>query len=295
MKVLREIGVLVWKDLMIDLRRKENILAMFFFALLTLMIFYFALATEQSSQFRLTPLTLQTLTDNTPAKGQLTPAEALRLMPLSRRIYPTQSAFIEALNGAGAWSPEKRIALVQAARTNQIQASAPGMLWVTFLMAGVLGLSRSFAQERENECMDALLLTPVARGVLYLGKMCSNVLFLVIILAMLMPLFGLLFQAPLTQVALPLTGVMLGGVLGFSALGTLLGGLTAALKGKEVLLPLLLFPLLVPILIVSVHLTKVIFTGTPLAAEMNWIQLLVAFDAIYLIVSFLAFDFVVET
>ncbi|HUJ76286.1 MAG TPA: heme exporter protein CcmB, partial [bacterium] len=92
----------------------------------------------------------------------------------------------------------------------------------------------------------------------------------------------------------PLAAVLLGGVVGFSALGTLLGGVTASLRGKEVLLPLLLFPLLVPLLLVVVHVTQSLLAGEPWQAQAAWLQLLLGFDLIFLIVSYLVFDVVME-
>jgi heme exporter protein B len=174
---------------------------------------------------------------------------------------------------------------------------APGFLWVSFLLAGVLGLDKSFGQEREHGCMEGLLLTPAGRGTIFLGKMAGNALFLAVILALLVPLCGLLFgagpgwdRAALTA----LIAVALGVLTGFSALGTLLGGLVATLRGKEVLLPLLLFPLVAPLLIAAVQVTGAILEGATLSSQANWLRLIAAFDAVYLIVAFLAFEYVVE-
>ena len=288
--VLRQIGIILWKDLLIDLRRKENILAMFFFSLLTLLIFQFSLGGEEDLRYRLTPRAVVDLQST----GQLENA-TLAAKTLVGRTFPTQQAFLMAVMETNPKiTGPQRIVLLQAAKRNFLQESVPGLLWVSFLLAGVLGLSKSFGQERENGCIDGLLLTPVNRGVLYLGKMGSNALFLILLLVLLVPVFALLFQAPLDAMIWPLSPVLLGGVLGFCALGTLLGGVTSTLRGKEVLLPLLLFPLITPILIVVVHLTSVILEGGPLADEMGWIQLLVAGDVVFLMISYLVFDFVME-
>lgn len=291
MTAARQIWVILWKDLVIDLRRKENILAMFFFALLTLMIFNFAMGGEEAGRFRLTPRALAGLEQAGYLGGS-----AHQLAPMLGRTYSTQKAFLQALAGLEGLSiePEERIALIKAGRREFLQESAPGVLWVVFLLAGVLGLSKSFGQEKENGCMDGLLLTPVSRGVIYLGKMGSNALFLIILLMLLLPVFSLLFRISLWGVLQPLMLVLLGGVVGFCALGTLLGGITSSLRGQEVLLPLLLFPLITPVLIVVVHLTKVIVEGTPLDEEMGWINLLIAADALYLVISYLVFDYAME-
>ena len=142
--------------------------------------------------------------------------------------------------------------------------------------------------------MDGLLLTPVDRGVLYLGKMLSNTAFMVIILVLLLPLFGLFFQVRLSDVVLPLGAVLLAGVLGFASLGTLLGGITASLKGREVLLPILLYPLLVPLVVAAVFLTGAVLDGGTLSGHGGWLNLLLACDAVFLVVSYLVFDYVME-
>lgn len=290
--VLRQVWVLLWKDLLIDLRRKENLLAMFLFAVLTLLIFKFAVGGDDARHYRVTPRVLALLEQ----EGLSRPAlEALR--GLSGRAYPSRGALLEALDAlrAAPLPPPARIALLKFSARSLLQESAAGLLWVTVLLAGVLGLSRSITTEREGGCMDGLLLTPVSRGVIYLGKMLSNTLFLAVMLALLLPLVSLFFAVGLRDTWLPLMLVMLGGVLGFTALGTLLGGMTASVRGREVLLPILLFPLLVPIVVAVVHLTGVILDGGNLAGQWRWLQLLGAFDAIYLIVSYLAFEYVMES
>ncbi|MDH4121690.1 MAG: heme exporter protein CcmB [Deltaproteobacteria bacterium] len=290
MTPLRQIWIIVWKDLVTDLRRKENILSMFFFALLTLLVFTFAAGPLRDSRWRLTPAAWEALgaAVGEPARN------ALR--PLIDKTYPSQGEFLRAVNELNppGLEDEGRMALAQRTKGDFMEDIAPGILWITFLLAGVLGLDRSFNQEKENGCMDGLLLTPAGRGVLYLGKMTSNALFLLVIMALLLPLFALFFGLPVFQVALPLSGVMLAGIVGITALGTLLGGVVSSLKGKEVLFPLLLFPLLVPILIGVVYLSGLILTGQPVLDETKWWSLVLGFDAVYLIVSFMVFDIVME-
>ena len=170
----------------------------------------------------------------------------------------------------------------------------PGIYWVTFLLSGILSLNKSFQIEKENSCIDALLLAPVSRGSIFLGKMFSNVVFVMTIQLILIPLVGLLFHNGLITYFLELIFLSFITCLGFSSLGTLLSGLTTDLQFKEILLPILLFPLLVPILLASVNIMQSILAGTGLLGESDWIKLLVAFDAIYLIVTYLTFEFVVE-
>jgi heme exporter protein B len=289
---LSQVWVLLWKDLLIDLRRKENIVSMFFFALLTLLIFNFAVGQGEGQRYRLTPRVLGVL-----ERQGFAPQAMAGLRALEGRTFADRSALLAALDGlpGGPAPGDLRIAVLEQARRDFLQESAAGLLWVTLLLAGVLGLSKSFNQEREQGCMDGLLLTPVSRGVLYIGKMLSNTLFLLGILALLLPLFSLFFGVGLRGAWGPLAVVLAGGTLGFTALGTLLGGITASLKGREVLLPILLFPLLVPLVVVVVHLSAEVLDGAPLLAEPGWLQLLAAFDAVFLIVSYLVFEYVMES
>jgi heme exporter protein B len=292
MLALRQLGVLIWKDVVIDLRRKENLVALFFFALLTLLLFNFALTDTGTSRYRITARTLEAL------EQRGVPAEAVgRFRSLVGRSFSGQAELLQALDalrGERA-TTEERIALLELGRRSPARELAAGLLWVTFLLAGVLSLGRSFGQERENGCMEGLLLTPVGRGVLYLGKMGSNAVFLLAVLTLLLPLFALFFQVPVAEALGPLAVLLLAGVLGYSALGTLLGGVTATLRGKEVLLPLLLFPLLVPLLVVVVQLTEAVLEGEPLARHAGLLQFLGAYDAIFLIVSLMVFEHVVES
>ncbi|MCH8074366.1 MAG: heme exporter protein CcmB [SAR324 cluster bacterium] len=315
-----QIGVLIWKDLLIDLRRKENLLGMFLFALLTLLIFNFAVGGGGELRYRITPRVMKILQDDG------LPQESLAVLkPLVGRTYASRADLLEALDAAENRSAEKkstekkstekrstekqsaakeaiagaaagalRIALLEHSGVTLMREAAPGLFWVTVLLAGMLGLSKSFAQEREQGCMDALLLTPVERGVIYLGKMFSNTLFLIAIQVMFLPVFSLFFGVGLRGVWLPLAVVMLGGTLGFAALGTLLGGVTASLKGREVLLPVLLFPLLTPLMVVAVYLTGVVLDGVSLWEQGPWLRLMAAFDGVFLIASFLVFEYVME-
>ena len=270
----------------------ENIVSMFFFALLTLLIFNFAVGEGEGRRYRVTPRVMGVL-----ASEGLTAPQLQTLQMLGGRTFADRAALLQALDRlpGGPLPAEVRIAVLEQSARGFLQESASGLLWVTLLLAGVLGLSRSFTQERDQGCIDGLLLTPVSRGVIYLGKMLSNTLFLTLILALLLPLFSLFFNVGLRGTWGPLTVVLLGGTLGFTALGTLLGGITASLKGREVLLPILLFPLLVPLVVVVVQLSAQILEGAALGEQLQWLQLLAAFDAVFLIVSYLVFEYVMET
>jgi len=135
-----------------------------------------------------------------------------------------------------------------------IQASevGPGVLWVAFLFAGTIGLNRSFMLEKENGCLQGLLLAPMDRTALYFGKLVSNFVFLLIMEVFTLPLFMVFFNIDLLPHLLPLLYVIFVGTLGFCAVGTLLSSLSANLKTRDIMLPILLYPLIIPIIIGSV-------------------------------------------
>jgi heme exporter protein B len=171
---------------------------------------------------------------------------------------------------------------------------APGLMWLAFLFTGVLGLGRSFQGEQANDCLEQLLLFPGDRGNIYLGKLVGNVAFMLAVEGLIMPLFALFFQLNLWAALLPLLVVAILGTLGFAAIGTLFSALTANLRAREVLFPLLLFPLVVPVMIGSVTATGIVLGGGGLAEASGWLKLLGAFDTIFLAVAYLTFEFVVE-
>ena len=168
---------------------------------------------------------------------------------------------------------------------------APGVLWVSFTFAGMLGLSRSFIRESDQGCLDGLLLCPVERHVIYFGKLASNLIFIFISQAITLPLFVALFNLPFNSVLLL---VIVLGTVGFASVGTLFSALTVHTRAREVMLPVLLFPVVMPALIAAVKLTGGILDGLPLAAIMRWLHLLVGFDVIFLAVSYVCFEYVVE-
>jgi heme exporter protein B len=171
---------------------------------------------------------------------------------------------------------------------------APGLLWLAFLFTGVLGLGRSFQAELANDCLEQLLLVPGDRGNIFLGKLVGNVAFMLAVELLIMPLFALFFQLNLWDVLPPLLVVAFLGTLGFAVIGTLFSALTAHVRAREVLFPLLLFPLIVPVVIGSVTATGIILGGGTLGEASGWLQLLGVFDTIFLAVAYLTFEFVVE-
>jgi heme exporter protein B len=171
---------------------------------------------------------------------------------------------------------------------------APGLLWLAFLFTGVLGLGRSFQTEQANDCLEQLLLVAGDRGNIFLGKLVGNSAFMVAVELLIIPLFALFFQLNLWDALLPLLAVTVLGTLGFAAIGTLFSALTATLRAREVLFPLLLFPLVVPVIIGSVTATSIILGGGAIGEASGWLKLLGAFDTIFLAVAYLTFEFVVE-
>jgi heme exporter protein B len=168
----------------------------------------------------------------------------------------------------------------------------PGLLWVAYLFAGVLGMNRAFAAELENDALSALALAPVDRGFLFLGKALASFLVLAAVQAITAVVFALAFGLDLAGVALPLAGVAALGGFGIACAGTLLAAISVRTRYREVMLPLLLLPLLVPVLLGAVRAT----TQLLLVGSLPWppVQLLLVADAIYLIVSFLCFEYVLD-
>ena len=176
-------------------------------------------------------------------------------------------------------------------RVERASQVAPGVLWVAIMFAGMLGLARSFVLERDQGCLDGLLLCPVDRSVLYLGKLIGNVLFISMTEVIILPLCFALFNLPFRLLLIP---VLLMGTIGFSAVGTLVSAMTVHARAREVLLPVLVFPLILPAIIAAVKVTGGILDGQPWSEMGNWLQLLIGFDVIFCTVSFIVFDYVVE-
>jgi len=177
-------------------------------------------------------------------------------------------------------------------RVANVKQIAPGVLWVTFTFAGMLGLNRSFILEKDKGCLEGLLLTPVDRSAIYFGKMLGNLIFMSVVEAIVLPIFWVLFNPPLFSPALIVIIVL--GTLGFAGVGTLFSAIAVHTRAREVMLPVLLFPIVVPLMIAAVKITGGLLDGQPFSEMRNWLNLLVGFDIIFLIVSYMTFDYVVE-
>src|SRR5438128_11764904 len=175
-------------------------------------------------------------------------------------------------------------------RVDNKAASAPGVLWVAFVFASLLGLRRTIAAEREKGSMDRLLLCPVDRKAIYLAKLLGNLLFIGVVEIVALPVYAALFNVPLFAGAL--LPIVLLGTLGIATVGTLFSAMAAATRARELLLPVLVFPLIVPVVISAVRATGSLMV--PALNEPPWIGLMAAFDIIFLSISMLTFEFVIE-
>jgi len=174
-------------------------------------------------------------------------------------------------------------------RVDNKAAIAPGALWVAFVFASLLGLGRTISNERECGLMDRLLLCPVNGKAIYLAKLLGNLLFIGIVELVALPVFAALFNVPLFGALLPIVFL---GTLGIAAIGTLFSAMAAATQARELLLPILVFPLIVPVIIGAVRATGILIA--PSVNEPPWLGLMTAFDVIFLSVSMLTFEFVIE-
>jgi heme exporter protein B len=171
-------------------------------------------------------------------------------------------------------------------------AVTAGVLWVTFAFAGTLGLNRSMAVEKDRGCLDGLLLAPVDRSAIYFGKVLSNLAFMLIVEVIVLPEYTALYNANLFIPGLLL--VILLGSIGYIAVGTLLSAMAVQTRTRDVLLPILLFPVVIPIIVAAVKASGGFLQELPINEILPWINLLVAYDVIFIAVAFMLFEYVVE-
>jgi len=225
MILLEQTARLLWKDIVLELRRRESLLAMFFFGVLLLFIFHFAF--------------------------EITPDRATEM--------------------------------------------APGLLWVALVFSGTLGLMQLFQAERENRCLEALLLSPVDRAAIFLSKLLFNFFLMALLEAVVFPLFWVLFNLPSWA---PLPSLFLYGLLGtvgFCALGTIFSAVTLTARGRELLLPLVLLPLMIPVILATIRGMEIMLRAGEFQESLPWLRLLVGFDVIFVTVGILIFEWVIES
>ena len=167
-----------------------------------------------------------------------------------------------------------------------------GALWVTFAFAGTLGLNRSMAIEKEQGGLDGLLLAPLDRSAIYFGKVLSNLAFMLIVETIILPIYSILYNVNLLNAGL--IGVILLGSIGYIAVGTLLSTMTVQARTRDVLLPILLFPVVIPVLVAAVKASSGFLLDFEMAEILPWINILVVYDVIFITAVFMVFDFVVE-
>jgi heme exporter protein B len=224
MGLLSQTVLLLKKDLLLEVRRRESLLTMFFFGILLLFVFHFS--------FDLTP--------------------------------------------------------------EQLVQMAPALLWLAFLFTGTLGLAQLFEGERGNHCLEALLLSPMDRGALFLAKTVFNFILMVLVEIVVIPLFWILFNLRSWEVIPYLFLVALLGTIGFCVLGTLLSAITMRARARELLLPLVLFPLMIPVILATIRCMEAILRAGELGDALPWLRLLIGFDVIFVTLGVLIFDWVIE-
>jgi heme exporter protein B len=167
-----------------------------------------------------------------------------------------------------------------------------GVLWVTFAFAGTLGLNRSMAMEKDRGCLDGLLLAPVDRSAIYFGKVVGNLIFMLLVEGFVLPVYSLLYNINLFIPGL--IGVILLGSLGYVVVGTLLASMAVQTRTRDVLLPILLFPVVIPLFIAAVKASTGCLQGLDMAEIWPWLNLLIVYDLLFTAVAFMVFDYVVE-
>ena len=168
----------------------------------------------------------------------------------------------------------------------------PGMLWVTFAFAGVLSLNRAFIQEKEDNCLEGLMVCPVSRETIYLGKMLGSLFFMLFIEAVVLPIFALLFNV--NVITWPLITITILATLGFVTIGTLFSALAVNTKAREMVLPILFFPIVAPVIISAISASGRVLGGESWVDITSWLGIIAAFDLIFLVVAYLIFSFVIE-
>jgi len=174
----------------------------------------------------------------------------------------------------------------------QTSPIAAGILWVAFTFAGVLGLSRSFVLEKDKGCLQGLMLCPVDRSLLYLGKMLSIMVFMLVVEAIILPVFVILLDQPLFPPQLAVIALL--ATIGFAAVGTLFSALAVNTRARDVMLPLLFLPVASPVIIAAIKSSGLALSGESWGAIASWLGIMAAFDVVFLAVSPLVFEFVIE-
>ena len=171
--------------------------------------------------------------------------------------------------------------------------AAPGLLWVAYGFVGVLAMNRAFAREQEQGALDGLLAAPVSRDAVFLGKMLGTLAFMLVIEIVLLPVFAVMLDLPAISATLGL--IILLATVGFATVGTFFAAIAAQTRSREILLPVLFFPVIVPVIIAAVEATALVLQGGPMSPVWTrWLPLLVVFDALFLVICPWIFGYVFE-
>jgi heme exporter protein B len=175
---------------------------------------------------------------------------------------------------------------------DRLRAAAGGLLWLAFLFSGLLAFGRAYQMEVENDAFEGLLLVARNRAAIYAGKVLGVVAVMLVIEVVILPLMALLYNLDVGSVLLPVLAVAVLGTLGFAAIGALYGALTMSLRAREVLLPVLILPVTVPVILGAVKATTDLLTGTSVNLWL-WVEVLAAFDVIFLTAGLVIFEYAV--
>jgi len=171
---------------------------------------------------------------------------------------------------------------------------APGVLWTIFAFAGMLGLHRAFGLELQTRAMDGLLLAPVAREAIFLGKALSNLVYVSAVLAITIPAVVIFYNLEFGSGLLILGGIGVLAAIGLVTVGTLFSSMTVHTRFAELLLPMLALPFFIPVVVPAAQASAKLLVGADLATVMPWVQVLVAFDLMFGVACVLAFPFTIE-
>jgi heme exporter protein B len=177
-------------------------------------------------------------------------------------------------------------------KAETMELVAPGILWVALTFGGVLGLNRIFSVEKDNSRLEGLMLCPVDRSVIYWGKLAGGFTFMMTVAIVITPIFLALFNLPLFLPRLVLIIVL--AIAGFAAVGTLFSAMSINTRARDIMLPILFLPVVAPVIVAAVKATVAVLAEKPWADMAIWLQLIIAFDIIYLIIATLVFEFVLE-
>ncbi len=175
---------------------------------------------------------------------------------------------------------------------SQATALAPGILWVCFAFAATLAMNRSFVREQEAGALEGLLVSPVSRDAIFLAKAAASFIFMVLIEAVLLPFYAVLLQ--FSALSWTLAGVILLATLGFALIGTLFSALAAQTRSREILLPVLFFPIVLPVILAAVQASTRAIGGETFIGLGRWLPLLGVFDVLFLVICPWLFSYIVE-